>query len=154
VEREAELIARPSFSDVFMAMAWALSRRGTCRRLKVGCVIASADHHVVHGVGYNGNAAGLPNDCDTDVPGACGDIHAEANAAIHCDAPRFAPKIVYCTHAPCARCAKYLIQLGGVARVVYETPYRLTAGLDLLERAGVQVLQHEAAAACPACGGR
>lgn len=68
----ARMLRRPAFADIFMDFAVALSARSTCRRLRVGCVIASLDHRHVYGVGYNGSAAGGPNDCDGDEPGKCG----------------------------------------------------------------------------------
>lgn len=49
-----------------------MSRRSTCSRLQVGCAITSPDYRYVYGVGYNGNATGLPNQCDCKTPGNCG----------------------------------------------------------------------------------
>jgi dCMP deaminase len=37
-------------------------------------------------------------------------------------------------------CAKLIIQ-AGIKRVVYRDPYRLTDGIDLLVRAGIEVEQ-------------
>jgi dCMP deaminase len=128
-----EPIQRPSFDSIFIAFARLLSDRSTCRRMRVGCVITSVDFHDVYAVGYNGNAAHLANDCDSDEPGKCGCLHAEENATIHCRLPRTAPKVVYTTHQPCAMCAKRLIQVGGVTRLVYVEPYRLPEGLNILQ---------------------
>lgn len=142
--------ARPSFASVYMRLAHALSERSTCMRrsatsgevLRVGCAITSADFRHVLAVGYNGNASGLPNACDDpDVSGGCGCIHAEENAVISCRAPRAEPKVVFTTHAPCPACAKRIIQLGGVRQVWWATPYRLTRGLELLERVGISHAQ-------------
>jgi deoxycytidylate deaminase len=63
---------RPTFDALYMDLARGLAKRSTCRRLAVGCAIVSADYRYVYGVGYNGNASGLPNDCDSDTPGQCG----------------------------------------------------------------------------------
>lgn len=131
---------RPSFFDIGLHLAHQLARRSTCRRLRVGAVIALSDFSKLW-TGYNGNARGLPNDCDSSEPGACGCVHAEENAVIHCDAPRELPKIVYCTDAPCVACAKRLLQLGGVTMVWYERAYRLPRGVELLATAGVIVTQ-------------
>lgn len=130
---------RPSFDAIYMRLALSMAERSTCRRLKVGCVIVSTDFRKVLAVGYNGNATGLPNDCDSDVPGSCGCLHGEENAIINCDAPRSAPKVVYCSHLPCKMCAKRLINLGGVQRVTYAHDYRLREGLDLLIAAKISV---------------
>lgn len=130
-------MTRPSFQEIFMDMAVGLSRRSTCSRLQVGCVVASTDHRQVLALGYNGGASGQDNDCESDLPGQCGHLHAEENACISCQAPRSQPKVVYCSHMPCAMCCKRLVNLGGVERVVYRTPYRLTDGLQILARAGI-----------------
>lgn len=130
---------RPSFEDICMQVAESLSRRSTCLRtnaagqlMQVGCVVASADYRKILAWGYNGNAAGLPNGCDSSEPGKCGCIHAETNAIVSCTAPRDEPKIVFCTHLPCAACAKLIIQLGGVREVYYRNDYRLKESLVLL----------------------
>ena len=41
--------------------------------------------------------------------------------------------------APCIECAKLIIQ-AGIKRVVYGEKYRLTDGIELLERAGIEVI--------------
>jgi dCMP deaminase len=128
---------RPSFKEIYMQFAWALSKRSTCSRLQVGAVITTTDFRRVLSVGYNGNATGLPNECDSATPGACGDIHAEANAVINCCEPRATPKYVFVTHLPCKMCAKYLVNLGNVKRVYYDQDYRIRDGLDILNSAGI-----------------
>jgi dCMP deaminase len=132
---------RPSFEGLFLDFATALAARSTCRRLHVGCVISSIDHRQVYAIGYNGNAQGGPNDCDrvgADAVGACGCIHSEANAIVNCNVDRAKDKIVYCTHLPCVGCAKLLINLGGVRRVIYRNDYRIRDSLDWFMRAGIQ----------------
>ena len=96
---------RPSFHNIYMRLAELMSERSTClrtngigRRVQVGCAIVSADFRRVFSVGYNGNAAGLPNQCDSDQVGACGCIHAETNAIVSCTADRDEPKVLFCTH--------------------------------------------------------
>lgn len=44
----------------------------------------------------------------------------------------------YCTHAPCEDCAKSLLS-AGIRSLHYQTPYRLTAGVDLLRNAGIEL---------------
>ena len=90
-------------------------------------------------MGYNGNAAGLPNTCDSSEPGKCGCIHAEENAVIKCSS--LEPKVVFSTHLPCKMCAKRLVNLGGVQYVYYDTDYRLKEGLDVLRTVGIQYEQ-------------
>ena len=135
--------SRPSFDVIYMNLAVALSARSTCRRLSVGCVIVSADYQRVLSVGYNGNSRGLANDCDSDVPGQCGDIHAEANAIIKCREPAETAKIVYVTNLPCKMCAKMLVNLGGVHAVRYLADYRIRDSLLVFEQAGISCQQFD-----------
>src|SRR6266550_2535309 len=73
---------RIPLEEVYMRMAEELAKRSTCARLQVGSVITSGDLTQVLGIGYNGNARGLPNRCDGTEPGRCGCIHSEANALV------------------------------------------------------------------------
>jgi dCMP deaminase len=132
---------RPSFESIYMRLAFSLAARSTCRRLKVGTVITSTDFRKVLAVGYNGNASGLPNDCDREEPGNCGCLHSEENAVINCDSPRWVEKLVFVTHLPCVMCAKRLINLGNVRTVYYAETYRLTDSLKVFERGRIEVVQ-------------
>ncbi len=132
---------RPSFEDIYLHLAQALSARSTCCRLQVGTVITSTDFRKVLAVGYNGNATGLANQCDRDEAGNCGCLHSEENAVINCDSPRHVEKIVFVTHLPCVQCSKRLINLGNVKAVYYIHEYRIKTSLELLKQVGIQVTQ-------------
>ena len=106
--------------------------------MKVGCAIVTPDFRKVLAIGYNGNASGLPNQCDSKEPGACGCLHAEENAVINCDVPRDTKKVVFCTHLPCPMCAKRIINLGGVAKVYYLLDYRIKTGLEFFDIAKIE----------------
>lgn len=140
---------RPSFESIYLQLAKTLSRRSTCRRLHVGTVITSVDFRKVLAVGYNGNATGLPNTCDRDEPGNCGCLHSEENAVINCDSPRSVEKIVFVTHLPCVGCAKRLINLGNVKRIVFEQDYRLKDSVSILRKVGIEVSQMKALTEAP-----
>ncbi len=123
-----------------MELAHTLSARSTCARLNVGTVITSTDYRKVLSIGYNGNAAGLPNRCDRDEMGNCGCLHSEENAVINCDSPRAMEKHVFVTHLPCVGCAKRLINLGGVKKVFYRTDYRSKESIEILNSVGIEVI--------------
>lgn len=131
--------ARPTFPEIYLRLAATLASRSTCRRLKVGTVITSTDFRKVLAVGYNGNASGLPNQCDRDEEGNCGCLHSEENAVINCDSPRSIEKFAFVTHLPCAGCAKRLINLGNVRKVYYGLDYRNRRSLDLFAAVGIGV---------------
>jgi dCMP deaminase len=134
---------RITFEEVYMSFAKLIAKRSHCKRLQVGTVITTTDYRKVLAVGYNGNASGLPNTCDRDEPGNCGCLHSEENAAINCDAPRQTEKFVFVTHIPCMACAKRLINLGHVRKVVYGESYRNQEALDLLRTVGIEVQQFD-----------
>lgn len=130
---------RPTFEQIYMDLAFSLARRSTCLRLKVGTVVTSVDFRKVLAVGYNGNATGLPNQCDRNEAGNCGCLHSEENAVINCDSPRDTQKFVFVTHLPCVACAKRLINLGNVKRVHYAEDYRCKDALLLFDQVNIDV---------------
>ncbi|NOZ08914.1 MAG: hypothetical protein GXO91_08595 [FCB group bacterium] len=136
-----EEILRPSFEAVYMQFAHLIARRSTCSRLQVGTVITTTDFRKVLAIGYNGNASGLPNQCDREEPGNCGCLHSEENAVINCDSPRYIDKIVFVTHLPCAACAKRLVNLGHVIKVIYHEDYRNRDSLQIFNQTGITVQQ-------------
>jgi deoxycytidylate deaminase len=71
-------------------------------------------------------------------------IHSEANAIVNCNVDRSKEKIVYCTHLPCVGCAKLLINVGGVKRVVYRNDYRIRDSLKWFDAASIDHRQAEA----------
>jgi dCMP deaminase len=46
---------------------------------------------------------------------------------------------LYVTASPCIECAKLIIQ-SGIVRVVYGEEYRIRDGIELLQRAGIEVV--------------
>jgi dCMP deaminase len=132
---------RIPLEEVYMRMAQELAKRSTCARNQVGTVIASPDLSQVLGVGYNGNARGLPNRCDSTEPGKCGCIHSEQNALIKAGA-QLPGKVMFVTTSPCVMCAKMTINTN-VVRVFYRDPYRDAAGLDVLRQGGVEVVHYD-----------
>ena len=132
---------RPSFDEIYMKLAMTMALRSTCSRLQVGTVITTVDFRKVLAVGYNGNASGLPNCCDSSTPGQCGCLHSEENAVINCDCDRSVEKIVFVTHHPCRYCAKRLINLGHVRQVNYAFEYRNTSASDLFKSVGIHLFK-------------
>ena len=134
-------LQRPTFERVYMNFAVEIAQRSTCSRLNVGTVITTTDFRKVLSIGYNGNATGLPNGCDRDEPGNCGCLHSEENAVINCDAPRSEDKIVFVTHMPCVMCAKRIINLGGVKKVIFQHDYRKKDAVEIFKTAGIPLFR-------------
>ena len=108
--------------QTFMRFAVDISKLSTCKRLKVGTIITDARMERVLGIGYNGNASGMQNTCDTKTPGHCGCIHSEINALIKCGSTD-RKKLMFVTTRPCIMCAKSIIN-SGFSRVYYKREYR------------------------------
>lgn len=121
--------------EVYMRMAEDLAKRSTCSRLQVGTVVTDALLENVVAIGYNGNAKGLPNRCDSTVPGQCGCIHSEVNALVKAPGG-MRDKVVFVTDSPCVMCAKLMIN-SGVTHVFYRRAYRDPSGVELLQSADV-----------------
>ncbi len=120
-----------------MAAIWA--QNSYCRRRQVGALLVK-DRMIISD-GYNGTPSGFENNCE-DENGVTKPyvLHAEANAITKVAKSGNSSKgaTLYVTASPCLECAKLIIQ-AGISRVVYKDEYRLTDGVDLLRRAGVEV---------------
>jgi len=127
-------IVRPTLVETFAEIVEVISKRSTCSRLKVGCLVANENLTSVVAIGYNGNARGLDNGCDTQVAGACGCIHAEENVLIK--APYGPNLILFCSHNPCFNCAKKILN-SSVMAVYYNRHYRKGDGISLLRHSGI-----------------
>lgn len=121
-----------------MARIWA--ENSYCTRRQVGCLVVK-DKRIISD-GYNGTPSGFENVCE-DENGLTKPyvLHAEANAITKLarSANNSDGATLYVTDAPCIECAKLIIQ-AGIRRIVYARGYRLTNGLDLLRRAGIETV--------------
>jgi dCMP deaminase len=131
---------RPSWDEVYMQMAHMVSRRSTCQRLQVGCLVVSMDNTRVLSLGYNGGAAGIFDDCLSQEPGKCGHLHAEINALIKLNYHDAAQKKIYVTTLPCFTCSVAIIN-AGIGQVNFSADYRDHSGYDLLVKAKIQIRQ-------------
>lgn len=122
-----------------MASIWA--ENSYCVRRKVGAILVK-DKMIISD-GFNGTPSGFENVCeddnDTTKPYV---LHAEANAITKVARSNNSSEgsTLYITASPCLECAKLIIQ-SGIKRVVFNELYRISDGIDLLRRAGVEVLQ-------------
>ena len=130
---------KETFDKRYMRMATIWAENSYCERRKVGALIVK--NKMIISDGYNGTPAGFENVCeDTNNVTKPYVLHAEANAItkIARSNNNSEGATLYVTASPCIECAKLIIQ-AGIKRVVYGEKYRLTDGIDLLERAGITV---------------
>ena len=127
------------FDDKYMEMAAVWATNSYCKRRQVGALLVK-DRMIISD-GYNGTPSGFENICE-DENGATKPyvLHAEANAIskVAKSGNSALDATLYVTASPCLECAKLIIQ-SGIRRVVYRDEYRLTDGIDLLRRAGIEV---------------
>ena len=127
------------FDKRYMEMAAVWAKNSYCKRLQVGALIVK-DKMIISD-GYNGTPSGFENICE-DESGATKPyvLHAEANAItkVAKSGNSSDGATLYVTASPCLECSKLIIQ-SGIRRVVYRDEYRLTDGIDLLRRAGIEV---------------
>ena len=125
----------------YLRMAGIWAENSYCQRRQVGALVVKEG--MIISDGYNGTPSGFENVCEDDnnvtKPYV---LHAEANAITKVARSNNSSDgaTLYVTSSPCMECAKLIIQ-AGVKRVVYNEQYRLTDGIDLLRRAGIECIQ-------------
>jgi dCMP deaminase len=130
-------IERPSWDSIWMKMAETIALRSHHSEFKVGALIVTSDNTQVLSLGYNGNAAGMSNVPQSEVPGCSGLLHAEINALLKLDYNNPKDKVMYLTLSPCEYCAKAIVN-SGIKRVVYRDEYRDQTGVDILKSVGIK----------------
>jgi dCMP deaminase len=121
-----------------MARIWA--ENSYCIRRRVGALLVK--ERMVISDGYNGTPTGFENSCEDESGNTKAYVlHAEANAITKVARSHNSSNgaTLYTTASPCLECAKLIIQ-AGITRVVYGEEYRITDGIELLQRAGIQTV--------------
>lgn len=123
----------------YLRMAQIWSENSYCIRRKVGALIVR-DNMIISD-GFNGTPSGFPNVCEENNVTFPYVLHAEANAITKVARSNNSSEgsTLYVTASPCMECSKLIIQ-AGVKRVVFSDLYRIQDGLDLLRKAGIEVV--------------
>ena len=126
------------FDHSYLEMAEIWAQNSYCKRRKVGALLVK-DRMIISD-GYNGTPSGFENVCEEDGVTKPYVLHAEANAITKVAKSGNSSEgaTLYVTASPCLECSKLIIQ-SGIKRVVYRDEDRLTDGIDLLRRAGIEV---------------
>ncbi|NJM14754.1 MAG: dCMP deaminase family protein [Bacteroidales bacterium] len=128
------------FDKRYLEMARIWAGNSYCIRRQVGAILVK-DKMIISD-GYNGTPAGFENICeDEDFKTKPYVLHAEANAITKVAKSNNSSdgSTLYITCSPCLECAKLIIQ-SGIIRVVFCDKYHNDDGIDLLKRAGVEVV--------------
>ena len=131
------------YDNSYLKMARVWGDLSYCKRRKVGALIVK-DRMIISD-GYNGTPSGFENICeDDDNYTKWYVLHAEANAIKKVAASTQSTNgaTLYITLSPCKECSK-LIHQSGIKRVVYCEEYKDTSGLDILKKAGGELVFHK-----------
>ena len=124
----------------YLRMAHIWSENSYCQRRKVGAILVK-DKMIISD-GYNGTPSGFANVCES-LEGVTFPyvLHAEANAITKVARSNNSSEgsTLYVSTSPCMECSKLIIQ-AGIKRVVFSYIYRITDGLDILRKAGIEVV--------------
>ena len=127
----------------YLSMARIWAENSYCLRRQVGALVVK-DKMIISD-GYNGTPSGFDNVCeDNEEVTYPYVLHAEANAITKLARSNNNSdgSTLYVTASPCIECAKIIIQ-AGIKRGVYAEKYRLEDGIDLLRKAGTEVIYME-----------
>lgn len=127
----------------YMRMAFIWAENSYCRRRQVGALLVK--EKMIISDGYNGTPSGFENVCEDEADVTKPYVlHAEANAITKVARSNNSSDgaTLYVTSSPCIECAKLIIQ-AGIKRVVYADAYRLSDGVNLLQRAGIELVTIE-----------
>ena len=115
--------SRLNWDEYFITIALLASKRSTCSRLNVGCVIV--ENNRILATGYNGFLPGAPHISRVVNNHEQFTVHAEQNAL--CDAAKRGVSLdgatAYVTHYPCLNCLKLLIA-SGIKNIKYLMDYK------------------------------
>ena len=126
---------------LYMRMARVWAENSYCIRRQVGALMVK-DQRIISD-GYNGTPSGFENVCeDENNVSKPYVLHAEANAISKVARSHNSSDgaTLYVTASPCIECSKLIIQ-AGIKRVVFGEVYRITDGVELLKRAGIECVQ-------------
>lgn len=132
----------PKWSEYFMEIAKAVSKRSKDPQTQVGCVIVNKDNHII-GTGFNG----FPKGCvETEKNWERPEkykwvIHAELNSLLHSTSD-VKGATLYTTLYPCPECSK-AISSAGIKKVVYlDDKYKNDISEKILkEMSGIAVIK-------------
>ena len=142
--------SQEEFDETYLKMAQIWASLSKAQRKKVGCLVVN-DGTIISD-GYNGTPKGFDNMCEKyinndDSTGKCIMItkqevlHAESNAITKLAKSTRSSigSTLYTTLSPCMECSKLIIQ-SGIERVVYSEEYRDKGGINLLNKANIDVV--------------
>lgn len=136
---------RPSWDQYFLNLLNGVKLRASCPRRQCGAIIVSSSYELIS-TGYNGPPSRLQNcteflcGAENDSPGEtsnCIALHAEHNAIYFAKDKILQANILYCTNAPCMKCALEILQTP-IKKVIFLEDYADHRGKILLNKGNIQ----------------
>ena len=114
---------RPSWDEYFKEIVTVTSKRSSCERLQVGCLLVK-DNRIIS-QGYNGFLPGCPHESIVRNNHEQATVHAEQNAICDCAKRGVSclDSIAYVTHYPCIICTRLLLA-SGIKEIKYINDYK------------------------------
>ena len=132
---------RLSWDEYFISISFLASKRSSCNRLNVGCIIVKENRILTSG--YNGFLKGAPHISRIVNEHEQFTVHAEQNAI--CDAAHRGISLhnttAYITHYPCLNCLKLLIS-SGISEIKYLNDYKNDPlNLEMINENSIKVIK-------------
>jgi dCMP deaminase len=122
---------RISWEDYFKEIVMVTSKRSSCHRLKVGCILVKNNRIISQG--YNGFLPGCPHESIVRDDHEQATIHAEQNTITDCAKRGVSCEnsTAYITHYPCLNCCKLLLA-SGINEIKYINEYKNDPIVEIL----------------------
>lgn len=134
---------RPSWDEYFKEIVLVTTKRSSCSRLQVGCLIVK-DNRIIS-QGYNGFLPDCPHESILRDDHEQATVHAEQNAICDCAKRGVSCNdcIAYISHYPCIICTRLLIA-SGIKKIKYINNYHNDELVKILtKQANVEIIQIE-----------
>ena len=114
---------RPSWDEYFKEIVICTTKRSSCKRLQVGCLLVK-DNRIIS-QGYNGFLPGCIHESIMRDGHEQATVHAEQNAICDCSKRGVSSEncTAYISHYPCIICTRLLIA-SGIKEIKYINDYK------------------------------
>ena len=130
---------RPNWDEYFKEIVQVTSKRSSCNRLKVGCILVLNNRIVSQG--YNGFLPGCEHKSHVRDGHEQATVHAEQNSICDCSKRGVSCNecIAYITHYPCIICTRILLA-SGIKEIKYINDYKNDELVEVFcSQMGVQI---------------
>jgi dCMP deaminase len=135
------MTSRPSWDEYFKEIVLVTTKRSSCSRLKVGCLLVK-DNRIIS-QGYNGFLPECPHKSILRDGHEQATVHAEQNAICDCAKRGVSCNdcVAYISHYPCIICTRLLIA-SGIKKIKFIDEYKNDDLVKILaDQSNVEIIQ-------------